>query len=160
MPSLPSVTREIEVIQSLVPASMLTILTQTKLIAQSPQRSPPDPQDKLAQHAGVTVMHFACHATQNPESPLRSHFNVLDAELTLQSLLDRRYPNAYFAFLSACESAMGDAAFSDDAMHLAGAMLFLGFRSVIGTMWWAPLLNRLGELLTSLAVIGTGPCTI
>ncbi|KAJ7907396.1 CHAT domain-containing protein [Mycena leptocephala] len=135
MPSLPSVTREIEVIQSLVPASMLTILTQTKLIAQSPQRSPPDPQDKLAQHAGATVMHFACHATQNPESPLRSHFNVLDAELTLQSLLDRRYPNAYFAFLSACESAMGDAAFSDDAMHLAGAMLFLGFRSVIGTMW-------------------------
>ncbi|KAF7343899.1 hypothetical protein MVEN_01678600 [Mycena venus] len=135
MPSLPSVTREIEVIQSLVPASMLTILTQTKPIARSAQETNSDMQDKLAQHAGATVMHFACHATQNPESPLRSHFNVLNTELTLKSLLDRRYPNAYFAMLSACESAMGDAAFSDDAMHLAGAILFLGFRSVIGTMW-------------------------
>jgi CHAT domain-containing protein len=43
--------------------------------------------------------------------------------------------NLSLAFLSACETAKGDNGTPDEAMHLAGVMLFAGFRSVIGTMW-------------------------
>lgn len=37
--------------------------------------------------------------------------------------------------LSACETATGDSEQPDQAVHLAAAMLFVGFRSVIATMW-------------------------
>ena len=40
-----------------------------------------------------------------------------------------------FAFLSACHTAVGDEHAPDEIIHLAAAMQFVGFRSVIGTMW-------------------------
>jgi CHAT domain-containing protein len=43
--------------------------------------------------------------------------------------------HAHLAFLSACETAKGDRAQPDQAIHLAATMLFVGFRSIIGTMW-------------------------
>jgi CHAT domain-containing protein len=39
------------------------------------------------------------------------------------------------AFLSACQTAMGDETTPDEMMHLAAALLFAGFRSVVATMW-------------------------
>jgi CHAT domain-containing protein len=39
------------------------------------------------------------------------------------------------AFLSACETAKGDKAVPEEAMHLAATLLFAGFRGVVGTMW-------------------------
>jgi CHAT domain-containing protein len=45
-------------------------------------------------------------------------------------------PNAEFAFLSACHSAAGDIhGTPDESIHLASALQFCGFRSVIGTLW-------------------------
>jgi len=44
-------------------------------------------------------------------------------------------PRASLAFLSACETAKGCAEQPDQVLHLAAAMLFVGFPSVIGTMW-------------------------
>jgi CHAT domain-containing protein len=45
-------------------------------------------------------------------------------------------PNAEFAFLSACHSAAGDdVGTPDEAIHLAAALQFSGFRSVVGTLW-------------------------
>jgi CHAT domain-containing protein len=43
-----------------------------------------------------------------------------------------RLPSSVFAFLSACETAKGS---SQQGVHLSTAMLFCGFRSVIGTLW-------------------------
>jgi CHAT domain-containing protein len=43
--------------------------------------------------------------------------------------------HAQLAFLSACETAKGDREQPDQAIHLAATMLFVGFKSVIGTMW-------------------------
>jgi CHAT domain-containing protein len=40
------------------------------------------------------------------------------------------------AFLSACETAKGDEGTPDEAMHLAAAVLFAGFRGVVATMWF------------------------
>jgi CHAT domain-containing protein len=42
---------------------------------------------------------------------------------------------AYLAFLGACETAKGDREQSDQAIHLAATMLFVGFKSVVATMW-------------------------
>jgi len=39
------------------------------------------------------------------------------------------------AYLSACHTTVGDEESLDEAIHLASAMQFSGFRSVIGTMW-------------------------
>lgn len=45
-------------------------------------------------------------------------------------------PNAEFAFLSACHSAeQTPTGAQDEVLHLAAAMQFCGFLSVIGTMW-------------------------
>jgi CHAT domain-containing protein len=50
-------------------------------------------------------------------------------------LMQLKLPKALFAFLSACETAQGDREQPDQAIHLAAAMLFTGFRSVVATMW-------------------------
>ena len=44
-------------------------------------------------------------------------------------------PHARFAFLSACQTAMGDANLPDEDVHLAAAMLAVGYGSVVGTSW-------------------------
>lgn len=37
--------------------------------------------------------------------------------------------------MSACKTAQGDAKQPEQAIHLAATMLFVGFQTVIGTMW-------------------------
>ena len=59
----------------------------------------------------------------------------MDEMLTVSQLLSLNLSRAFFAFLSACETAKGDEKQPDQAIHLAATMLFVGFRSVIGTMW-------------------------
>jgi CHAT domain-containing protein len=83
----------------------------------------------------ASVVHLACHGVQNEEDPLQSGFVLHDGMLTLSQIMELDVPNAAVAFLSACESAMGDGDLPDESVHLAAAMLFLGFRSVVGTMW-------------------------
>lgn len=47
-----------------------------------------------------------------------------------------RLPNAEFAFLSCCHAAeITEESIADEALHLAAAMQYCGFRSVVGTMW-------------------------
>ncbi|KAG2114119.1 CHAT domain-containing protein, partial [Suillus clintonianus] len=40
-----------------------------------------------------------------------------------------------FAFLSACETAVGDFQTPDEVIHLAATLQFAGVESVIGTLW-------------------------
>ena len=44
-------------------------------------------------------------------------------------------PRGGLAFLSACQTAMGDENLSDEAIHIAAGMLFAGYGGVVGTMW-------------------------
>jgi CHAT domain-containing protein len=60
-----------------------------------------------------------------------------DGRLTIKEIMQLNLPRAALAFLSACQTAKGDKNAPDQAVHLAASMLFCGFRSVIGTMWWA-----------------------
>jgi CHAT domain-containing protein len=66
---------------------------------------------------------------------LESGFTMQDDMLTVSKLMSLKLPKAFLAVLSACETAKGDASQPDQAVHLAATMLYVGFRSVIGTMW-------------------------
>jgi CHAT domain-containing protein len=79
--------------------------------------------------------HIACHGIQDPINALASRFALQDGDLTVSRLMELDLKNAFFAFLSACETAQGDAKQPDQVVHLAATMLFVGFRSVVGTMW-------------------------
>jgi CHAT domain-containing protein len=91
--------------------------------------------DVLASLSSTTVVHFACHGVQNDKEPHESHFCLGDGNLTISELMDADLGDAFFAFLSACETAKGDHDYADEAVHLAASMLFAGFKSVIATMW-------------------------
>jgi CHAT domain-containing protein len=84
--------------------------------------------------ADAHVLHLACHGLQHAD-PLSSCFVLEDGMLTVGDLMKLNLPHATLAFLSACQTAKGDSAQPDQAVHLAASMLFCGFRSVIGTMW-------------------------
>ena len=71
------------------------------------------------------------------KEPFLSYFQLHNKErLTLGDLIKSRLSNAELAFLSACHSAAIDIINTpDEAIHLAAALQFCGFRSVVGTLW-------------------------
>lgn len=99
--------------------------------------SPPTVDSVLRMLPTATIMHLACHGCHHPDSPLESGFVMSDGMLTVRRLLELKLDQSFLAFLSACETAKGDMLQPDQALHLAATMLFAGFRSVIGTMWYA-----------------------
>jgi CHAT domain-containing protein/tetratricopeptide (TPR) repeat protein len=80
-------------------------------------------------------VHFACHGLPNPQQPFESAFALHDGHFTIQRLIGCDLKNPEFAYLSACHTTVGDKDSPDEVIHLASAMQFVGFRSVIGTMW-------------------------
>jgi CHAT domain-containing protein len=89
---------------------------------------------QVFQHTNLA--HIACHGTQlNASEALSSGFSLTDGNLSVFHLMSLDLKDAFFAFLSACETAKGDEQQPDQTIHLAAAMLFVGFRSIVATMW-------------------------
>ncbi|KAG8904276.1 hypothetical protein FRB99_001979 [Tulasnella sp. 403] len=88
--------------------------------------------DNIRQHRWV---HFSCHGHVERDNPLQSHFALHDGSLSVLDLVKQSLPQAELAFLSACHSAAGDLTTPEEFLHLAAAMQFAGFRSMVGTMW-------------------------
>ena len=66
--------------------------------------------------------------------------------MTLLDIARARLPDAEFAFLSARHTAgQSHTSATDEVLHLAAAVQFCGFRSVVGTLW--QLLDRDASLL-------------
>jgi CHAT domain-containing protein len=88
----------------------------------------------LQQHSWA---HFACHGHLGDNTqPFHASFELHGgSSLTLLDLIQARLPNAELAFLSACHSAEGGLITPDETIHLAAALQFCGFRSVVGTLW-------------------------
>lgn len=85
----------------------------------------------------ASIVHLACHGIQDSKDALDSGFILAGGErLTVSKLMQLNLSKANLAFLSACETAKGDAEQPDETVHLAASMLFAGFRSVIGTLWY------------------------
>ena len=81
-------------------------------------------------------VHFVCHGLLEPGKPFDASFDLHGGPLTLLEIARSQLPSAEFAFLSACHTAeLTEASVADGGLHLAAAMRFYGFRSVIGTMW-------------------------
>jgi CHAT domain-containing protein len=83
----------------------------------------------------LSWLHLACHGHQDLSDPLKSRLVLYDGTLELSEILDMDLPEAKFVYLSACETAMGDAKLANEAMHLAGGFIAAGFQGAIGTLW-------------------------
>ncbi|KAJ7501555.1 tetratricopeptide repeat-containing protein [Mycena galericulata] len=126
--SLPGTEMELDKIKRRVPSQWLTSLNSTT-------------RDIVMDHLqSSSVVHFACHGTQDLESPLNSGLILSDGCLDVSQIMRAPVNNdtknsMRLAFLSACETAKGDADTPDEAMHLAATLLFAGFGGVVATMW-------------------------
>jgi CHAT domain-containing protein len=132
--ALPAARREMDIISNIVSANFFI-------------PSIPDPTPESAPHCvstaeevlkllpDATVLHLACHGRQNASNPLESGFIMHDKMMQVGDIIRLSLPNARLAFLSACETARGDIERPDEALHLAATMLYVGFKSVVGTMW-------------------------
>ncbi|KAI9452595.1 CHAT domain-containing protein [Lactarius psammicola] len=124
-PSLPTVGGEIQVIQALD-------TEVTSLISEAV--TPAAVIDGFHHHQFI---HFACHGTLVAGKPFEAGFELYGSErLTLLEIVRSHLPTAEFAFLSACHTAeMTEGSVVDEGIHLAAAVQYCGFRSVVGTMW-------------------------
>ncbi|KAG1719730.1 CHAT domain-containing protein [Suillus paluster] len=80
-------------------------------------------------------IHLSCHGTQNFQEPFKSAFLMRDEPLQLLDIRHTDLSQHEFAFLSACETAVGAVQTPDEAIHLAAGLQFSGVKSVIGTFW-------------------------
>ena len=125
-PSLPTVgMEEIEVVQALD-------ANVTNLISEA--ATPAAVIDGFHHHRFV---HFACHGTLETGKPFEAGFELYgDQRLTILEIVRAHLPAAEFAFLSACHTAeVAEGSVVDEGLHLAAAVQYCGFRSVVGTMW-------------------------
>ncbi|KAF9062631.1 CHAT domain-containing protein [Rhodocollybia butyracea] len=134
--SIPAVSTEISYIQGLS-SNLVNVQSCIKADAL------PSTVVRSLESSSCQWVHFACHAFNNPESPLESYFQLWDGQkLTLMDLMNADLPKAELAFLAACHSAssMGNREdvrlyTLDESLHLASVMQFIGFSAVVGTLW-------------------------
>ncbi|KAN0141168.1 CHAT domain containing protein [Lactarius tabidus] len=124
-PSLPTVGGEIQVVRALdtkVTSLISEVATPAAVI------------DGFRHHRFVR---FACHGTLEAGKPSEAGFELHGGErLTLLEIVRSHLPTAEFAFLSACHTAeVTEGSIMDEGLHLAAAVQYSGFRSVVGTMW-------------------------
>jgi hypothetical protein len=60
---------------------------------------------------------------------------VIDATRGFGALMATSSVGSALAFLSACQTAKGDARLPEESVHLAASVLAVGYRGVIGTLW-------------------------
>jgi CHAT domain-containing protein/tetratricopeptide (TPR) repeat protein len=129
-PSLPTVKGEIQIVQDLRDSTTNTEVTS--LISEA--ATPTAVIDGFRHHQFV---HFACHGKLESGKPFEAGFELYGNErLTLLEIVRAHLPAAEFAFLSACHTAeVTEGSIVDEVLHLAAAVQYCGFRSVVGTMW-------------------------
>jgi CHAT domain-containing protein len=125
---IPGVDQEVNHVAAVVKLSNIKILHQ--------KVGSTTVEDTAALMQTANIVHLACHGVQDDEDATQSGFCLGDGRLTIAKLMELDLDDAFLAFLSACETAKGDKEQPDQAMHLAAAMLFNGFKSVVATMWY------------------------
>ena len=95
------------------------------------------PAAMLAHLRDHPFAHIVCHGVLEPGKPFEASFKLFRGNrLPLLDIVRSQLPDAEFAFLSACHTAeLTEESIADEVLHLAAAMQFCGFRSVVGTMW-------------------------
>ncbi|MET7878878.1 CHAT domain-containing protein [Micromonospora profundi] len=88
-------------------------------------------QAALAQHRWA---HFSCHGSQNLQDPTRGGLQLSGGTLSIEAIAAGRF-RGDFAGLSACKTAVGGLALLDEAITLASALHYTGYRHVIAALW-------------------------
>jgi CHAT domain-containing protein len=128
LPVLGKVKIEMQDICSVVEKAGVQYAALSKSVAKTAQATAALP--------AANLVHIACHGLQHTSEPLKSAFYLSDHDvLSVSDLMKLDLKGAFLAFLSACETAKGDRDQPDQAIHLAATMLFVGFKSVVATMW-------------------------
>ena len=80
--------------------------------------------------------HIVCDGILEPGKPFAASFKLHNGKrLLLLDIIRSQLPDAEFAFLSGYHTAeLTEESIADEVLHLAAAMHFCGFRSVVGTM--------------------------
>jgi CHAT domain-containing protein len=123
--NMPKALKEMRVVQ--VAGTNVTTLFSAKAT----------PAAVLARLRDHSFAHIVSHGILEPGKPFEASFKLHRGKrLRLLDIARSHLPNAEFAFLSACHTAeLTEESIADEALHLAAAMQFCGFRSVVGTLW-------------------------
>jgi CHAT domain-containing protein len=78
--------------------------------------------------------HFSCHGDQDLAEPSRGGLLLTDGLLTIADIGGGNYQGE-FAFLSACKTGTGGITLMDEAITLASALQYAGYRHVVATLW-------------------------
>ena len=122
---MPSSLQEMRVVRTVCP--LVETLSQKKA-------TPISTLERLKYHR---FAHISCHGVLEIGKPFDAFFMLhKDTRLTLLDIVRSRLPTAEFAFLSACHTAeITEESIANEGLHLAAAVQYSGFRSVVGTMW-------------------------
>jgi CHAT domain-containing protein len=119
--------RESENIQRHIPSEALVVFGVPGTVANV--------ESVASRISEASIVHFACHGTQDRLKSLYSGLKLDDGLLRISRIMkEKSLVDGSLAFLCACETAMGDEKLPDEAMSLGASLLYSGFRSVIATM--------------------------
>jgi CHAT domain-containing protein len=123
--NMPAASKEMKAVQSV--DTQVTTLFSVKAT----------PKAMLARLKDHPFAHIVCHGILEAGKPFEASFKLhKEKHLQLLDIVRSQLPDAEFAFLSACHTAgLTKKSIADEVLHLAAAMQFCGFRSVVGTMW-------------------------
>jgi hypothetical protein len=79
-------------------------------------------------------VHFSCHGDQDLKDPSHGGLLLRDGVLTVADITKGRF-RGDFAGLSACKTAVGGVDLLDEAITLAAALHYTGYRHVIAALW-------------------------
>ncbi|KAF8990106.1 CHAT domain-containing protein [Cyathus striatus] len=127
LPPIPSTVEEAKAVYETLHTSNFNVLRL--------EGEEAEPERVLKEMERYNCVHLACHGSQELTNPLKSALYLQNDKLELGDVIRKSMPNAKFAFLSACQTAMGVEALSEESVHLAAGMLAAGYKSVVGTMW-------------------------
>ena len=122
---MPSSLQEMRIVQTVCP------LVETLLRKKA---TPILTLERLKHHR---FAHISCHGKLETGKPFDAFFQLFNgSRLTLLEIIRSPLPTAEFAFLSACHTAeITEESIANEGLHLAAAVQYSGFRSVVGTMW-------------------------
>jgi len=139
---LPSTETELHNIRKHVPSSSLIALgaSEEEISVEAIE----------SQMAKSSIVHFACHGTQEKTNPLQSGLCIGGGLLTIARIIKQPLPNGSLAFLSACETATDVDELPDEAMSLRACLFYSGFRRVVAMMLSVFISSYNGHQLTAI----------
>lgn len=98
-------------------------------------------EEKAKQLSGkYDIIHFACHAELNPQSPIFSCIKMVkdkneDGRLEVHEIFNLDLENTSLVTLSACETGLGKLSKGDELIGLTRGFIYAGAPSIVASLW-------------------------